>query len=211
MRDALVVVFARAPEPGRVKTRLARAVGDAPACALYRWLGARVVASLTGDGSRPYDVAVRVTPSGACDAVRAWVPGADAYEPQGEGDLGERLARATRDGFAAGHRAVALVGTDCLAVTDGRAREALRALEGHDVALGPARDGGYYLLALARPLPVFDAVPWSTARVAEVTRGRARDAGARLAELPVETDIDTVDDLDSLRGYDDAPAWVRRR
>jgi len=170
-----------------------------------------VVASLTEDGSRPYDVAVRVTPSGACDDVRAWAPGADAYAPQGEGDLGDRLARAATDGFAAGYRAVALVGTDCLAVTDGRAREALRALEGHDVALGPARDGGYYLLALARPLPVFDAVPWSTARVAEVTRGRARDAGARLAELPVETDIDTVDDLDSLRGYDDAPAWVRRR
>jgi len=205
MRDALAVVFARAPEPGQVKTRLARDVGDARACALYRWLGARVVASLTGDGSRPYDVAVRVTPSGACDAVRAWVPGADAYAPQGEGDLGERLARATSDGFEAGYRAVVLVGTDCLAVTDGRVREALRALEGLDAALGPARDGGYYLLALARSLPVFEGVPWSTGRVAEVTRGLVRDAGARLAELAVETDIDTVDDLDALRGHPDAP------
>jgi rSAM/selenodomain-associated transferase 1 len=208
MRRARVAVFARAPEPGKVKTRLARDVGDARACALYRWLGARVVASLTADGSRPYDVAVRVTPSGACDAVRAWVPGADAYEPQGEGDLGERLARATSEGFEAGYGAVVLVGTDCLAVTDGRVREALRALEGHDAALGPARDGGYYLLALGRSLPVFEGVPWSTARVAEVTRGRVRDAGASLAELAVETDIDTVDDLDALRGHPDAPGWA---
>jgi rSAM/selenodomain-associated transferase 1 len=209
MARARVVVFARAPEPGRVKTRLARDLGDARACALYRWLGATVVGSLVSDPARPYDVAVRVTPSDACDAVRAWVPGADAYEPQGEGDLGERLARAAREAFAAGCAAVVLVGTDCVAVTDARVREALRALDGADAAIGPARDGGYYLLALARPLPAFDDVPWSTERVAAVTRARLDAAGARVAELPVETDIDTADDLAALGAYPDAPVSGR--
>lgn len=200
MSRARVVVFARAPELGRVKTRLARDLGDARALSLYRWLGATVLSSLTADPARPYALTVRVTPPDACDDVRAWVPGADAYEPQGDGDLGARLARAVDDAFAAGDRAVVLVGTDCVAVTDARVREALAALASHDAALGPARDGGYYLLALARTLPVFEAVPWSTERVAEETRARLRAAGARWAELPVETDIDTAADLDALAG-----------
>jgi rSAM/selenodomain-associated transferase 1 len=198
-----VVVFARAPALGRVKTRLARDVGDARALDVYRALGAAVLSSLTADPSRPYTVAVRVTPDDACDDVRAWVPGADAYEPQGDGDLGARLVRATDDAFARGHRAVVLVGTDCPAVTDARVREALRALDGCDAALGPARDGGYYLLGLAQPLPVFEGVPWSTDGVAEATRARLRAAGASWAELATEVDVDTADDLRAWPAFSD--------
>lgn len=193
-----VLVFARAPVAGRVKTRLARDVGDARALALYRTLGALVLQALTAAPDRPYQLVVRVTPDDALDAVRAWIPGADAYEPQGDGDLGARLARGTRDAFQRGHRAVVLVGTDCPAVTDGRVREALQGLDTHDAVLGPARDGGYYLLALAREIPVFEGVPWSTAAVAEHTRARLRAAGASWCELPVETDVDTVADLPAL-------------
>ncbi len=200
MRPSLVVVFARAPEAGRVKTRLAASVGDARACALYRHVGARVVASLTRDPGRPYDVRVSFTPREGEAGVRAWMPGADAYAPQVDGDLGERLRREVAGAFEEGRRAVALVGADCLAVTDARVREALAALDAHDAALGPALDGGYYLLALGRALAVFDGVPWSTAAVADVTRGLLARAGARWAELPVERDLDTADDLEALRG-----------
>ncbi len=199
MRPARVVVFARAPELGRVKTRLAASIGDARACALYTELGARVVASLVADAGRAYDVRVCFTPADREAAVRAWVPGADGYAPQREGDLGVRLAREVDGAFDDGCAAVVLVGTDCLAVTDARVREALDALaDGDDAALGPALDGGYYLLAIARRMSLFEGVPWSTEAVAEATRARLRAAGARWRELPVERDLDTREDLDAL-------------
>ena len=198
MRPARVVVFARAPELGRVKTRLAASIGDARACAIYAELGARVVASLVVDEGRAYDVRVCFTPRDREAAVRAWVPGADAYVPQCEGDLGARLAREVDAAFGDGCEAVVLVGADCLAVSDARVREALDALAGADAALGPALDGGYYLLAMARKLSLFEGVSWSTDAVAEATRARLRAAGARWRELPAERDVDTREDLDAL-------------
>jgi len=197
-----VVLFARAPVPGRVKTRLARDLGNDRACDLYRRLGAAVVEGLTRDPARPFEVAVRFTPDDALEAVREWFPGADRYEPQGPGDLGDRLARAVRDAFADGVAAAVLLGTDCIAVTDGRVREAIDVLATRDAALGPARDGGYYLLGLRRPLAVFHEVPWSTSAVAESTRALLRRAGATWVELPMESDVDTVDDLATLRAAD---------
>jgi uncharacterized protein len=199
LRPARVVVFARAPEPGRVKTRLAASIGDEAACAVYVRLGARVVGALTRDPARPYDVRVCFTPRGGDEAVRAWLRGADDYTPQRDGDLGERLRHEVDTAFEDGCRAVVLVGTDCLAVDDHRVRLALDALTETDAALGAAHDGGYYLLALARPLRLFEGVPWSTDAVAEVTRARLRDAGARWCELAVERDVDTLEDLDAVR------------
>jgi rSAM/selenodomain-associated transferase 1 len=199
VRPARVVVFARAPELGRVKTRLAASVGDARACAVYTQLGARVVASLVVDDGRAYDVRVCFTPRDREAAVRAWVPGADAYVPQCEGDLGARLRGEVDAAFDDGCEAVVLVGTDCLAVNDARVCEALDALAGgDDAALGPALDGGYYLLAMARRMRLFEGVPWSTDAVAEATRTRLRAAGARWRELPAERDVDTREDLDAL-------------
>lgn len=199
MSAARVVVFARAPEPGRVKTRLAASIGDEAACAVYTRLGARVVGALTRDPARPYTVRVCFTPRDGEASVRAWLRGADEYAPQRDGDLGERLRHEVDAAFEAGCSAVVLVGTDCLAVDDRRVRLALDALDTADAALGAARDGGYYLLALARPLRLFEGVPWSTDAVAEATRARLRDAGARWRELAVERDVDTLEDLDAVR------------
>ncbi len=201
MRPALVVVFARAPEPGRVKTRLAATIGDDAACEVYRAMGARIVSALTLDAGRPYDVRVSFTPREGEGGVRAWLPRADSYEAQVEGDLGARLSREVASAFAEGRSAVVLVGTDCLAVDGARVRESLDALGGGvDAVLGPALDGGYYLLAMSRELPLFEGVPWSTEVVAEVTRARLREAGARWSELAVERDVDTAEDLAAVTG-----------
>lgn len=198
MRPALVVVFARAPEPGRVKTRLAASIGDEAACEVYRRMGAKVVASLTRDAERAYDVRVCLTPREGEDAVKRWLSGADAYGPQIDGGLGERLRHEVDAAFGEGRSAVVLVGTDCLAVDDLRVREALSALGDVDAVVGPALDGGYYLLGLSRRLEVFEGVAWSTAEVAEQTRALLRACGARWCELPVERDVDTVEDLDAV-------------
>lgn len=194
-----VIVFARAPERGKVKTRLAATLGDDAALALYTRLGARVIASLIHHSARHFDVVVAFTPAHREADVRAWAPGADAYVPQCEGDLTAKLSHATRAAFEAGASSVVLVGTDCLALDGARVDLALDALDRCDAALGAAHDGGYYLLAVSREMPLFEGVPWSTEAVAEVTRDRLRAAGATWAELPVERDVDTADDLAALR------------
>lgn len=202
----LIVVFARAPELGRVKTRLAAALGDARALELYRWLGARVVRGLS---AHPAALRVSFTPDDREGAMRAWLGDAIEFAPQGDGDLGARMKRAVAQGFSRGHGAVLLVGADCAAVTAARLTEALTALCDHDAVMGPARDGGYYLLGLTRMAPVFDAMTWSTATVASETRQRFADAAMSVAELATETDIDEVSDLSSVTELVDAPPWVR--
>jgi uncharacterized protein len=203
---ARVIVFAKAPVAGHVKTRLARSVGGARALELYRWLGATVIAQLRDPR---WELWVAFTPSAERGHVEAWLGPADRWTPQPDGDLGERLAAAVSAAFAAGDGPVLLVGTDCLALTAERVAEALSALATHDAALGPARDGGYYLLGMTRALAVFDGVAWSTSAVAEHTRARLREAGATWVELQTEVDVDEAADLDSVGDRDDAPAWER--
>lgn len=205
---ARVIVFARAPVLGQVKTRLARDVGDARALELYRWSGAAVMAQLRDASCERW---VAYTPADRRAETERWLGPADRWIAQRDGDLGARLAAAVDAAFAEGDGPVLLVGTDCLAVTAERVAEALAALATHDATLGPAYDGGYYLLGLARPLAVFDAVAWSTPAVADDTRARLRLAGATWAELPTGRDLDEAADLVAIADRADAPTWVHGR
>jgi rSAM/selenodomain-associated transferase 1 len=206
VRAEVVVVFARAPERGRVKTRLAAEVGEDHALALYAWLARRVVTGLA-DPRRSWDLRVAATPDVA--AVARWMPEADAVVPQRPGDLGARMRGALEDALAEGYARVVLVGTDCAAVDAERARAAFAALREAPATLGPALDGGYYLLGATRPLPVFDAMPWSTAVVAAHTRARLAAAAIPLRELPPAADVDLREDLASLASLQDLPASLR--
>ena len=203
-----VIVFAKAPALGQVKTRLARDVGEARALELYRWCGAAVMDQLRDDRWQTW---VTFTPSDQREATERWLGPCSRYIAQHEGDLGERLSALVDAAFAEGPGPVLLVGTDCVAVTAERIAEALRSLASHDAALGPAYDGGYYLLGLNRPLPLFEGLAWSTATVADDTRHRLRLAGATWAELPTERDLDEAADLVAVAHRPDAPSWVRVR
>jgi rSAM/selenodomain-associated transferase 1 len=187
-----VAVFARAPVPGRVKTRLARAIGDAAAAVLHERLVERAVATACAGGG---------------GGVELWCA-PDARHPffercaerfgvslhvQCEGDLGARMAYA----FAqhAGQPLV-LIGADCPALEPGDLRDAALALRSHDAVFAPAEDGGYVLVALARPAPVlFRDVAWGSADVMRTTREHARRAGLTLAELRTLWDVDRPEDL----------------
>lgn len=193
-RPDTALVFARAPQLGSVKTRLAASLGPDRALAVYDRLARAVVAAVS-PAVRSWDVVVVATPDEALDAVRAWLPPVDAVWPQGSGDLGARMQRAVTRAFGLGYRGVCLLGTDCPAVDATAVRAVFAALDAHDAALGPACDGGYWTLGLARDLAVFDGIAWSTETVAEETRARLRAAGHRWAELAEARDLDTVDDL----------------
>ena len=197
MSESALVVFVKHPRPGAVKTRLAAAIGAEEAADLYRALVEHVLEATT---PRPgdYERLVFFDPPGALEEMRAWLPGVRLL-PQGGGDLGERMADAFARAFARGARRVAIVGTDVPGVARETVSEALSALDAADVALGPAEDGGYCLLALREPRPeLFSGIAWSTATVAAETRSRAAASGLTVRELPALRDLDTLEDLRGL-------------
>lgn len=192
-----VVVFAKAPRPGRVKTRLAADLGTTAATRIYRMLGKATVDALR-TGRWRVEVHVDPPDGSALAEVRAWLAtDAVAYRPQRGEDLGERMSRAL--GACLGDAdEVCIVGTDVPDLGADAVEAAFEALSRHDLVLGPCTDGGYYLLALRRPMPeLFEDVPWSSARVLEVTVDRARERGARVALLDPKTDVDTSADVPS--------------
>lgn len=191
-----VLVFVRAPEPGRVKTRLAAAMGPQAALRIYRRLAEhtlREAAALAGEGVQ---VRVHHTPADAGDAVRAWLGAGPVYLPQADGDLGMRMEDAFARAFAAGMERVVIVGSDLPDVSATLLRRAFDLLDAHPAVIGPARDGGYYLLGLRRMVGgIFDGITWSTPDVLSSTLDRFRAAGMEPVMLEELADVDEVGDL----------------
>ncbi len=193
MRD-LLLVFLKWPEPGRTKTRLIPALGPESAAALYKLL-----AEATIEATRPlageYERLLCYSPADAEDQIRGWLPGESLW-PQPDGDLGHRMSSALRLGFERGAERVAIIGTDVPSVSRHTACEAFDTLDAADLVLGPARDGGYYLLASKRWCPeLFVRIAWSSPRVLSTTRERAEAQGLRVHVLEEMDDVDTIDDL----------------
>ncbi len=195
MPDARVVgVFVKAPIPGRVKARLAADIGPARAAALYRRVGRQVVASTV---SNTHQTAVWYAPRTCGRLVRAWLDGlgVSRFHAQPAGDLGRRLRGAFARHFRARARRVILIGSDCPGVDSRLVSQALLALDECDLVLGPAHDGGYYLIGLRAPAPeLFRGIAWSTEVVLEQTLAQARALGLRLVLLPTLRDVDTASD-----------------
>lgn len=190
-RDDVLVVFARCPEPGRVKTRLARAVGDEAAAALY----AAFVADLRDRFSAvPFAVRWAVAPPDTGFAARFDLADDATFAQQGD-DLGARMhaafARVRDGGFA---RCV-LIGSDMPQLALATVERAFAALDETDLVLGPARDGGYWLIAARRPLEVFDGIAWGTRDVLAATRARAAERRLTVTLLDEDFDVDEADDL----------------
>lgn len=180
----------RAPRLGRVKTRLAAALGAAEALRAYKLLVQTVLRRI---GSRPH-VQLRYTPDQARHEVRPWLkPGWEA-RPQGRGDLGVRMGRAFTETLNDGARRVVLIGSDCPHVTGRDVAAAWAALDRHEVVLGPAADGGYWLIGLKNWHPIlFQQIDWGTSRVLDQTLERAAATGLSVFQMHTLEDIDTAD------------------
>lgn len=200
-----LLVFARAPEEGRVKTRLAEGIGPKAALQVYRWLGRRVVDQVRGG---PWRVEVHHDPPDAGSRVEGWLgsQGGVGFQPQAEGDLGERMAAAIEGAMARRAGPVCIIGTDAPEVDRPLVEEAFEALEaGADVVFGPAVDGGYYLVGLRAPSPgLFRSMPWSTDRVLSLSLDRCREMKLDVVLLRTLRDVDTKEDLEAL-GLEGAP------
>lgn len=185
MPEPRIVVFTRWPEPGRAKTRLIPAIGAERAAGLHRRLTERTLAAVQAS-ELPFELRVTGAPIAA---FRDWL-GPLAIVDQGEGDLGERLARAGPP------YPTLFIGADAPDLSAELLRRAADALSASAAVIGPAEDGGYWLLGLARHVEgVFDGIEWSTERVFAQTRDRLCDAGIGPFLLPKLADCDRPEDL----------------
>jgi rSAM/selenodomain-associated transferase 1 len=192
--DARILVFAKAPVPGEVKTRLTPGLTPLEAAGLHARLVAETLQRLTAARLAPLELWCAPHPRLPFFEDLGLRLGVHLHGQSG-GDLGERMAHAVRDGLSRGRRLV-LVGTDCPVLDGAYVARAVTELARRDAALGPAEDGGYVLLGLKRAAPeLFSAMPWGTAEVARLTRARMAALGWRWAELPTLWDLDRPGDL----------------
>ncbi|NJD61900.1 MAG: glycosyltransferase [Deltaproteobacteria bacterium] len=202
-RDDALILMAKAPLPGQVKTRMFPVLGPRGASAFYSCLLADVAGEAAGlGGGRRY--LFYLPPAGRSHFLSDPFSRFQLREQAGS-DLGERMAGAMHGAFSDGARSVVVIGADCPALSARRIRSAFRELsDGADAVFGPAVDGGFYLVGLNTAVPsLFPGIEWSTRAVLQTILSRCRRAGMTYALLPVEADVDTGEDLGALR------VWLR--
>jgi uncharacterized protein len=188
----VLVVMAKYPTPGAVKTRLAERVGAAAACALYRAFLADIAARFAGG---PWRLVWAVTPP---DADLSAILGAGEQMAQQGDDLGERMRRCFVRLLAGGARRVVMIGADAPHLDTGAISAAFAVLADHDAVLVPTPDGGYCLLGMRAPHDIFSGVPMGTPAVLERTRDRLDALGLHWCALAASFDVDTLDDVAEL-------------
>jgi uncharacterized protein len=189
--SSLLIIFYRNPEIGKVKTRLAATLGDSAALAIYLYIAAHTK-SITQH--LPVDKAVYY--SHYIDTEDNWQNTIYQKYLQTGADLGERMANAFTQGFQSGYRSICIIGTDCFELTSGIIDEAFVRLRIYDTVVGPARDGGYYLLGMNEYHPeLFTNKLWSTNSVCDDTVQDFVALGLKYHKLPALTDVDEEKDL----------------
>ena len=186
------------PKTGYVKTRLAAEMGAQAACDAYRQIVEHLFEELA-----PYcSIEVHYTPGNknARAAMENWLGTQHSYFPQPKGDLGRRMHSAVKGAFSRNAQSVVLLGGDCPYVDPTTIQKTAENLNSSDVVIGPALDGGYYLLGLNKPQPaLFRNIVWGTETVFKTTLERAKKKKLTVHSLPPAEDVD------------DFPSWYRAR
>jgi rSAM/selenodomain-associated transferase 1 len=188
-----IIVFQKKAVSGKVKTRLATRIGNAQALHVYRFLVRHTHNQLVA-----IDADIFVFFAGEAEGMYSSIPNYHIRK-QCEGDLGLRMATAFKEVFGAGYDQVLVIGTDCYELQTNVLEEAFQALDQNDMVIGPAKDGGYYLLGLTQQVPeLFSGISWSTSQVKTQTMEIAASLGIGVYELPVLSDVDRYEDLGEL-------------
>jgi rSAM/selenodomain-associated transferase 1 len=183
----------KAPLVGKVKTRLAKEIGEVRVLAAYQKMGRFLFQHLNPH----FPCEIHYAPASGLAPMREWLGGAHRYFPQPSGDLGKRMFFALDSALKRGADSAILLGGDCPYVTAEVIGEAQRALEVHDLVIGPAIDGGYYLLGAKKVHHcLFREIPWGTGRVFQLTLKR------------IQTAMLTVKILERLADVDDLASWT---
>jgi uncharacterized protein len=191
-----LIIFTRYPEPGKTKTRLIPAIGAKTAACLQRFMTEHTVAQAQSlAAQREVELEIRFA-GGSKRLLQSWLGSDFRYRSQATGDLGERMAEAFRQAFQEGMQRVVIIGIDCPDVDGLLLKKAFETLEEQDLVLGPAIDGGYYLIGLRRFVPeLFQGVHWSTDQVLQQTVEIAATQDLTVGYLPTLEDVDRAEDL----------------
>lgn len=189
MSNSLIMVFVRNPELGRVKTRLAKTIGDQAALEIYEILSkhtAKIISEIDSDKLIFYSDKIQEND--------IWTAINCKKQIQTKGDLGEKMLDAFQYGFSLGYKKIIIIGSDLYSLRPKHIESAFEQLENYDVVIGPALDGGYYLLGLNSVIPeIFKQKQWSTSSILKDTLSDLKKFNVNLLE-PLN-DIDTYEDL----------------
>src|SRR4028118_163147 len=191
-----LIIFTRYPEPGKTKTRLIPVLGAEGAATLQRQMTEDKLAEVKKLQAF-YPLPVEVHFAGGNELLmQDWLGSDVTYRRQSEGDIGCRMVSAFQVSFEAGMDSVVLIGTDCPDLNAPLMAQAFQVLHQHDLVLGPAQDGGYYLIGLHRLIPeLFTGISWSTVEVLQQTQSIAQRLELAVAYLPLLRDVDRPEDL----------------
>ncbi len=190
MSKSRLIVFIKNPEIGKVKTRLAKSIGDQGAYKVYQLLirhTKQVIAQL--------NVPTAIYYSSYIDESDSWANNPTKYV-QAKGDLGFKMSHAFKDSFEIGMQKTCIIGSDCLMLQPHHIRSAFKALDDAQVVFGPAKDGGYYLLGMNQYYPaLFKNIPWSTSEVLRESLKIANNLNCSYQLLETLSDVDEKEDL----------------
>jgi len=192
-----LIILLKYPEAGKVKTRLAKDVGDQRAAEIYSEMSKTIIDNVSE--SNGYETVIFFTPPEKENEIRNWLRNKQcSITPQTGETLGNKIVNAFARVFSSGSDKAVIIGTDCIDVSSQTITQAINSLENVDVVLGPAEDGGYYLLGLNRPVPeIFQEIEWSTDRVLHQTLERLKEMKLSYELLKTLKDIDTLEDLNA--------------
>ncbi|MBL8018558.1 MAG: TIGR04282 family arsenosugar biosynthesis glycosyltransferase [Leptospirales bacterium] len=205
----VLAIFMKTPRAGLVKTRLARSVGDQEAVAVYRQLVEHLFRQVCSRDAS-YEVQVFLGEKDGVNEVRAWLNLEAPIRTQKGSDLGTRIANAFRELFALKYDKAVIVGVDAPGLSRALVEASFAALEKADAVIGPALDGGYYLLGLKKmDRTLFENIDWSTSRVLAQTTAQLERRRMSYFFLQELRDIDTLEDL-QIEGFGDYSCAQRR-
>lgn len=198
MQKKALIIFVRHPELGKVKTRLAKDIGDAAALSVYQRLLAhthKITALLSCDKFVYYTDNIM--------DEDLWSEGGFIKKQQHGGDLGRRMNNAFEELFGKGYERIVIIGSDCPEITTDLLNQAFSLLCTKEAVIGPSHDGGYYLLGLTRLIPgIFENKSWSSEYVFNETMATLCAENCTYEILPVLRDVDRAEDLEWMKGHD---------
>lgn len=196
MTENLLIIFVKNPVPGTVKRRLACNIGAEEAARVYKKISEMVINKTAPERGDPYTVEICFSPQHAETAIRAWLVNNESYYPQQGSTLGERMGNAFKRTFENKYKKVSLIGSDCPDISKDIILQSFALLDRKNVVLGPAYDGGYYLIGMCEMFPaLFKDISWSSEKVFTQTIDKIHAAGLSIGLLPILRDIDQIEDL----------------
>ena len=197
-KDNNLILFLKYPEKGRVKTRLDKDIGNEKALLIYKKLVSKILNQID---SNNYNISIYYFPENKKNEVKKWINLPNIkYLPQSGDDLGARMLNAFKDSISLKYTKTVIIGTDCLEINDNIISKSFYLLDDSNLVLGPATDGGYYLIGLKAVVEtIFQDIHWSTEKVLKQTINKAKEIKLSYKFLDFLSDIDTLEDLNNYK------------